>query len=102
MAVQIESRADVLVAKPFLNDLRMHVAFEQLRRMSVSQVMKPDARKFGSGDEADELVGKAVRDQRLTVGLGDDVHVVGLAHAEPKQLLSLPDLVPAQLLHGEG
>jgi hypothetical protein len=89
------------VAKSLLCDLWMDAARQQVRRMAVSQIVEADPWQGGAGDEADELVGEAVWLQRLTVGPGNDVHVVRLPHSQPQQLFGLARLVPAQLLNGQ-
>ena len=63
--------------------------------------MEANPRQRGACDEADELVGEAVRLQRPTVSLGDDVHIIRLPHAKPQQFFGLSRLVPAQLLNGQ-
>ena len=83
MRIQVQCNSDRGVAKPFLCDFGMNTARQQMGRVAVPEVMKADLRQSSAGDEADELMGKTVRLQRLTIGLGNYVRVFRLAHADP-------------------
>jgi hypothetical protein len=70
----------------------MNAARQQMRGMAVPEVVEANSRQVGTSNKPHKLVGKGVRLEGLPIGLCNNIHIVRLAHAYPKQLFGLVGL----------
>jgi hypothetical protein len=78
------------MAKALRSDLRMHTAGEELRRVAMSKIVKPDPRHILDATyEAGELVRQTERLMRLTVGTRAEQGFARLPDAEREQCFGL-------------
>ena len=74
-----------------------------MRRVRVPQVVKPNARQIARlSEQADKFVSEAVRLERLTILLGNDVGLVRQPDPDPQKLFRLGEADAAQLVDNQG
>jgi len=71
MAVQIESNANRRMAEAFLGHLGVHAGEQELGRMTMAQIMKPNPRDIlHKAGDLGKLMAQAARWHRLTIRAG--------------------------------
>ena len=87
------------MAQPLARDLGMDTIGEHVRGVSVSKIVKPDARKRRIRQLAKPVLRQRIRLQRRAIGLRNNERIVRQDNADTEQLLGLPQSVRAQILN---
>ncbi len=74
---------------------------QELGRVGVSEIVKPDAGQVGSADETGERRGEAVGRPRTAIRARADEVIILIGWAKPEALLGLFGLVSPQYLNGD-
>nr|WP_251060565.1 hypothetical protein [Streptomyces sp. ISL-100] len=99
MRVRVRRNRDGRVAEPLRHDRHVDAGGEHERRLSVAQVVQPDAAQAGLVDQGAEQFRDVVGPQRLAVLAGEGESVVGVRLAPRLTLLVLPQLVSDKRAH---
>ncbi len=101
MRLGVQGDPDLGVTKALAYDLRMDAVAQELGRVGVTEIMKPDAGQIGSADKTSERRGEAVGRPRAAIRARADEVIILIGWAKPEAHLGLFGLVFPQYLNGD-